>query len=62
MEKVTISKKEYENLKKLVKSARDLNELFLPKVNYGASFLDAAALAALNDFSEKIRKAEENDK
>lgn len=62
MEKITISKKEYENLKELVKSARDLNELFLPKVNYGASFLDAAALKALNEFSEKIRKAEENDK
>ena len=62
MEKVTISKKEYENLKELVKSAHNLNELFLPKVNYGASFLDAAAIAALNDFWEKKRKAEENDK
>lgn len=62
MEKITISKKEYENLKELVKSARNLNELFLPKVNYGASSLDATAIAALNDFSRKIRKAEENDK
>ena len=61
MEAITISKHEYENLKKLVESARALNDRFLPKVNYGASFLDADAMAALNDFSLEIRKAAENE-
>ena len=61
MEAITISKQEYENLKKLAESARALNDFFLPKVNYGASFLDADALAALSDFSVEIGKAAENE-
>lgn len=61
MEAITISKQEYENLKKLTESARALNDFFLPKVNYGASFLDADALAALSDFSVEIGKAAGNE-
>lgn len=61
MEAITISKHEYENLKKLAESACALNDFFLPKVNYGASFLDADALAALSDFSVEIGKAAGNE-
>lgn len=61
MEAITISKHEYENLKKLAESARALNDFFLPKVNYGASFLDADALVALSDFSIEIGKAAGNE-
>ena len=61
MEAITISKQEYENLKKLAESARALNDFFLSKVNYGASFLDADALAALSDFSVEIGKAAGNE-
>ena len=61
MEAITISKHEYENLKKLAESARALNDFFLPKVNYGASFLDSNALGALSDFSVEIRKATERE-
>ena len=60
MEKVTISKKEYENLKNIAESARALNDFFIPKINFGASFFDGKALEAFNNFSTEIKKETEN--
>lgn len=56
MEQVTISKQEYENLKSIAESARALNNVFIPKINFGASFFDATALEAFNDFCTGVKK------
>ena len=56
MEQVTISKQEYENLKSIAESARTLNNVFIPKINFRASFFDTTALEAFNDFCTDVKK------
>ena len=56
MEQVTISKQEYENLKSIAESARRLNNVFIPKINFGASFFNGTAIEAFNNFCVAVSK------
>lgn len=56
MKKEHLTGKQYiEHLEKLADASAELADVFLPCVNYGASFLNADAIAALNDFRMKLR-------
>lgn len=48
----------HQQLKEVAIAAKKLNDLFIPKINFGASFMDAKALEALNDFGTALRKLE----
>ena len=49
----------HQQLEELAIAAKKLNELFIPKINFGASFMDAKAIEALNNFGTALRKLEE---
>lgn len=57
-ETIEIKREEYEKLVKVATAAGTLSRRFLPKVNYGDSFLDADAIMALNEFHQAIRDYE----
>lgn len=56
---IEIDREEYEKFIKEATAASVLSSLFMPKVNYGASCLDADAIAALNEFHQAIRDYEQ---
>lgn len=49
---------EIERLRDLASKAIALNNLFIPRLNIGNSFLDAAALSAWNEFGIAVEKEE----
>lgn len=49
----------HQQLEELAIAAKKLNELFIPKINFGTSFMDAKAIEALNNFGTALRKLEE---
>ena len=44
-------------LLKTLERCRDLHEIALPKFNWGASFLDAEAIALLNEVPAEVKEA-----
>lgn len=54
-ETIEIEHEEYEKLIKVATAACVLSSRFIPKVNYGASCLDADAIVAMNEFHQAIR-------
>lgn len=50
METITIPKENFDALLNLARTAVALNENFIPKINYGASFIPAEGFVALTEF------------
>ena len=50
MEIITIPKENFNALLNLARTAVALNENFIPKINYGASFIPAKGFVALTEF------------
>lgn len=57
MEQIQISITEYQSLCALKKAAVLLNTDFIPRINFGESFITAEAAVALNDFGIALREA-----
>lgn len=56
---IEIDREGYEKLIKVATAASVLSSRFMPKVNYGASCLDADAIVAMNEFHQAIRDYEQ---
>lgn len=46
----------------LITKALELSDKFIPKVNFGASALDAEAIGALNEFELEVRRYRDRSK
>ncbi|MFH6974141.1 hypothetical protein ACG2K1_01050 [Neisseria sp. 23W00296] len=55
IEVTVINAAEYRRLKELAAAAQDLSRLFIPKVNIGASCIDANGFAVWNEFEKAVR-------
>lgn len=53
-ETIEIEREEYEKLINVATAAGVLSSRFMPKVNYGASCLDADAIVAMNGFIKRF--------
>lgn len=55
---VTIPEELFDSVQSLISATTDLNDKFMPKVNYPSSALDADAITAMNNFGIALRKVQ----